>query len=478
MRILLSIFAFCALIATAKAQYPLTINILPGADPDTCNYLSFYPSGNASLTGKGVALSYATLGENLYDNMNGVDTVYEENDTVYHVFYGGGIFKHKCKDFDWIKTGTVAGIPLNTDSMYHVDMVTIGNNTAYTGMLNVVGRIDQRFGEIGDYNIMIGRYAGRDAMTGAANIGIGNSVLDASTTGANNVGIGNGSLGGLTTGNRNFAMGSSVLSSNVTGSDNVAVGNSALNSYTGSKTIGFGVSALQDNITGLENIGIGYQSGITLGSGDYNTFIGNYSGYTTDGNDNVFIGHKSGELNEGSSNIFIGKESGQNETGSSLLYIEPSNGTPLIKGDFAADSIRINGSLSVRDIAAGSSTDNTLGWNSSTKKVTIKSAPYLVYTALLTQSGTSAPTATVLTNTLGGTVIFTYNGVGDYTATLSGVFTANRTTIETEANNVSTAKDFEAIWDSTSTIDLYTTDSWDSANSVLNNSFFEIRVYP
>jgi len=50
-----------------------------------------------------------------------------------------------------------------------------------------------------------------------------------------------------------------------------------------------------------------------------------------------------------------------------------------------------------------------------------------VYRALLSQSGTAAPTATVRENTLGGTVAFAYSAVGTYTATLSGAFTANKT---------------------------------------------------
>jgi hypothetical protein len=47
---------------------------------------------------------------------------------------------------------------------------------------------------------------------------------------------------------------------------------------------------------------------------------------------------------------------------------------------------------------------------------------YKVYTAVLTQSGTNAPTANVLENTLGGTVILARVGVGEYTATLNGAF--------------------------------------------------------
>ena len=40
--------------------------------------------------------------------------------------------------------------------------------------------------------------------------------------------------------------------------------------------------------------------------------------------------------------------------------------------------------------------------------------PYKVYTALLTQSGTTAPVATVLENTLGITPTWTYANVGQY----------------------------------------------------------------
>jgi hypothetical protein len=47
---------------------------------------------------------------------------------------------------------------------------------------------------------------------------------------------------------------------------------------------------------------------------------------------------------------------------------------------------------------------------------------YLVYTALLTQSGTSAPTATVLQNTLGGSIVWTRFSAGNYRGTLANAF--------------------------------------------------------
>lgn len=52
---------------------------------------------------------------------------------------------------------------------------------------------------------------------------------------------------------------------------------------------------------------------------------------------------------------------------------------------------------------------------------------YQVYTALLSQTGTSAPTATVLENTLGVTPTFGYGSVGNYTITIAGEFNEAKT---------------------------------------------------
>ena len=54
-------------------------------------------------------------------------------------------------------------------------------------------------------------------------------------------------------------------------------------------------------------------------------------------------------------------------------------------------------------------------------------AGYLVYTALLTQTDTDAPVATVLENTLGGTVVWTRQGQGIYFGALAGAFTPGKT---------------------------------------------------
>lgn len=54
---------------------------------------------------------------------------------------------------------------------------------------------------------------------------------------------------------------------------------------------------------------------------------------------------------------------------------------------------------------------------------------YLVYTAYLSQTGTDAPVADVLENTLGGTVVWARDGVGQYKGTLAGAFTTGKTVI-------------------------------------------------
>jgi len=55
---------------------------------------------------------------------------------------------------------------------------------------------------------------------------------------------------------------------------------------------------------------------------------------------------------------------------------------------------------------------------------------YKVYSALLTQSGTSAPTAIVLENTLGVDVSFTYFLAGNYFINAIGAFTGNKTYVD------------------------------------------------
>lgn len=59
---------------------------------------------------------------------------------------------------------------------------------------------------------------------------------------------------------------------------------------------------------------------------------------------------------------------------------------------------------------------------------------YKVYTALLTQSGTDAPVATVLENTLGD-IVWSYYDIGQYKATLAGQLNINKRIIFVQPTN-------------------------------------------
>ena len=102
--------------------------------------------------------------------------------------------------------------------------------------------------------------------------------------------------------------------------------------------------------------------------------------------------------------------------------------------------------------------------------------PYKVYTALLLQVGTGTPTATVLENTLGGAVSFTYITVGVYRANLTGVFIINKTSVSLSSGQV------PSIVQGARTTDNYITfkssdSSFTPADNLLNSSLMEIRVY-
>ena len=99
---------------------------------------------------------------------------------------------------------------------------------------------------------------------------------------------------------------------------------------------------------------------------------------------------------------------------------------------------------------------------------------YKRYVALLTQSGTDAPVATVLENTLGGTVVWTYDSEGTYIATLAGVFTENKTWFANPATDIESANATRGNF------------GWIDVNSVklslddelVGVAYIEIRVYP
>lgn len=105
-------------------------------------------------------------------------------------------------------------------------------------------------------------------------------------------------------------------------------------------------------------------------------------------------------------------------------------------------------------------------------------ASYSVYTALLSQSGTDAPVATVLENTLGGTVVWTYDSVGYYIGTLAGAFAADKTAMDI-SNNFGIGRIYSIAWIDANSIGVESGQTGGAnTDDFLDKTKVEIHVYP
>lgn len=105
-------------------------------------------------------------------------------------------------------------------------------------------------------------------------------------------------------------------------------------------------------------------------------------------------------------------------------------------------------------------------------------ASYSVYTALLSQEDTDAPVATVLENTLGGTVVWTRGDVGLYVGTLAAAFVEGKTTLMI-ANNRGLDASFFITRGNVNTVEVASGDADGTAqDAYMSEVYIEIRVYP
>jgi len=105
---------------------------------------------------------------------------------------------------------------------------------------------------------------------------------------------------------------------------------------------------------------------------------------------------------------------------------------------------------------------------------------YKVYTALLTQSGVTAPVATVLENTIGA-ITLTYSAPGEYYITSSSLFTTGKVyaviTNNWDAFDTGSIMTMTLTPQSASSIYIRTGNVDSHYDDILNNTAFEIRVY-
>lgn len=112
--------------------------------------------------------------------------------------------------------------------------------------------------------------------------------------------------------------------------------------------------------------------------------------------------------------------------------VNPATGNVVASGNVNANSLTLATPLAAGQYVAPTAVSTatpqpTYAYTAPTPQPTATPAiGYKVYRAVLTQSGTNAPVATVLENTLGGTVVWSYAGIGDYRATLASAFPAGK----------------------------------------------------
>lgn len=100
------------------------------------------------------------------------------------------------------------------------------------------------------------------------------------------------------------------------------------------------------------------------------------------------------------------------------------------------------------------------------------------YIALLTQSGTSAPTVTVLRNTFGANIVWTYTSVGVYAATLAGAFTQDKTACSVQFSGSDGTNTVLGIgWATVNFVSLGTGLNGVLTNGLLNRSRVSISVF-
>lgn len=105
--------------------------------------------------------------------------------------------------------------------------------------------------------------------------------------------------------------------------------------------------------------------------------------------------------------------------------------------------------------------------------------PYEKYVALLSQTGTDAPIPTVLENTLSGTLVWSYQAVGEYRVTLTGAFLIGKVVIFHKDLSGGYRIVIQRLTDNVIQVITYDpTTPFAGSNGRLSNTSIEIRVYP
>jgi len=284
-------------------------------------------------------------------------------------------------------------------------------------------------------------------VTGTGYIAIGGTNITSifSKLSGRNTFSGRQTMDSLLIGSGLFTFGSSTLTlsgadfySGTIGTADLTVGHEL--NVTGASITGFNAVKISvDTITAPDEI-VNIYGGLNILSGGYQIY-----GRTENQNITFTRHYPDGDL----SSYVMGS------TGTTISYYDSVTATTT--------ALKVgNGTITANDSAIA-----TRNW------VRNNAVPYKVYRATLSQTGTSAPVATVLENTLGGTVVWSYLGNASYQATLAGGFTVGKTIISPDNVTFATGDYFTATDIQANFVEVSTND-----NGVLPPFFtIEIRVY-
>lgn len=242
----------------------------------------------------------------------------------------------------------------------------------------------------------------------------------------------------IAVGNRAIGIGNKTV---ITGDHSVSIGvTGGIEGYEG-VGIGYGVSSASTRITAVGST--------TAVDGDSGTAIG-YHAYVA-----VANGTALGAGSDVEHNHSTALGAGSATTSSNQIMLGSSSDTVVVPL-----YLKVDGNTSVAGTIA-----NQYGLVH----------PYKVYVALLSQSGTDAPTAIVLQNTLGVTPVWARVGSGNFTFTSVGLFLQTKTWISPSAFSQDDASN-TVVFFRNSDDELYLIATGGDSN--LSFHPVEIRVYP
>lgn len=428
------------------------------------NTLFGFDSLLLNTTGTGnAAFGYRALRSNTTGSSNtalGSSSLLSNTNGYYNVGIGASSLYNNIGGFSNIAIG-FASLYNNTTGSNNVAVGVNSLLTNTTGLFNnafgsstltnnINGSYNSTFGHFSQYsnttgtdNSSFGFLSLFSNTTGSKNISLGNNTLYNNTIGSINIAIGAGSLYGNISGDSNIAIGSDSLRNNIDSIENIAIGHGSLYNSNAYFNLAIGSNASYENTTGFYNTVVGINSFGWNVTGSYNVTLGSESGPAGSGSTNsnscIYIGFQAGKLSASNTNeIVIGATANGNGSNSVTLGNDSITKT-ILKGNigigltgpstklhvFATQSgaFRLQDGTQANGYILTSDSNGVGTWTAS--------KPYEVYTALITRTGATAPSAIVLENTI-GTISYSYQGVGIYYVESSSLFPIDKTWVSVQ----------------------------------------------